>query len=714
MKEKTKIEKYISVSFCLLICIVLSLFIYSKKITKTLAEQTTNTLKEISMQNQLLIITKLKQVENNVQQLSTILSTESLENQSHMEEVLSNVEIDENNYMELRYKNKVIQKNDKGIKVLNNDSDSSTIEEGISISKGESSNQFLIQKKIKDTEATLLYYYNVNNFLTNPLFNEEGCNYLIEQDGFKITTSCGDSANSFDNIFNWMQQNSKKNKDSLQTLKEDIKNKKEGMLTFNDGQKKYMYYIPIDGKDWYLLTIVLAKEISKTYFQFIPTTLYFLFFVMCLFLLLLIYIALDNYHYRKKLYHILYVDPVTKGYSYEKFKIEYEKMKAKKALIIMDIENFKLLNKLYGYENSNTILMQISNILEKNLKEHGFCARQNDDRYIICLSYKNHKEIVTTITKIYEEIKNIKDYDFVLNSVFGIYKCQDESIQTAQTKAVIAWNNAKANKNFYVFYEENDVIQMIENKKLLDRLLEAVENKKLEIYFQPKYEMHTKKIAGSEALLRWREEDGKMISPQNFIPIAEQSGFITTIDSYVMDTVCKIIATLKKEGYNLGYVSINVSRKKLEEEGFISEYENILKAHGLSKKDIELEITEGAVLSEDKVVNNSIKELISRGFNILIDDFGTGYSSVSMLKNIKVKGIKIDRSFVIDESEKGKEILKYVISLAHKLDLETIAEGVEENSQYEYLKSLKCTYAQGYHFSKPLPLEEYKKKLQKK
>lgn len=453
-------------------------------------------------------------------------------------------------------------------------------------------------------------------------------------------------------------------------------------------------------------TTVTLKEIEMVFFPIV--------FLMGLLLLLLIYIAVDNYHYRKKLYNILYVDPVTKGYSYEKFKIEYEKIQNKKALIVMDIENFKLLNKLYGYEKSNHILMQISTILEKNLKDRGFSARQNDDRYMLCLPYKSHKEIILTITKIYEEIKNIKNYDFVLNTFFGIYECQEETIETAQTKAVIAWNNAKKNKNLYVFYEENDVIQMIENKKLLDRLLKAVENQKLEIYFQPKYEMHTKKIIGSEALLRWIDEEEKIISPQNFIPIAEQSGFITTIDSYVMEKVCKIIATLKKEGYNLGFVSINVSRKKLEEEGFISEYEGILNTYGLSKRDVELEITEGAVLSENKVVNNSIKKLISKDFSILIDDFGTGYSSVSMLKNIKVKGIKIDRSFVIDESEKGKEILKYVISLAHKLDLETIAEGVEESSQYEYLKSLKCDYAQGYYFSKPLPLKEYKKMLEKK
>ena len=140
-------------------------------------------------------------------------------------------------------------------------------------------------------------------------------------------------------------------------------------------------------------------------------------------------------------------------------------------------------------------------------------------------------------------------------------------------------------------------------------------------------------------------------------------------------------------------------------------YFSQLKKYKISKKEIELEITEGTILSENQLVHTAIEALIQRNFGILIDDFGTGYSSISMLKNLQMKGIKIDRAFVMDETKKGKEILKYVVTLAKGLNLETIAEGVEEESQYKYLKELGCDGIQGYYFSKPMPLKEYRELL---
>ena len=215
-------------------------------------------------------------------------------------------------------------------------------------------------------------------------------------------------------------------------------------------------------------------------------------------------------------------------------------------------------------------------------------------------------------------------------------------------------------------------------------------------------------MIGSEALLRLKDNNN-FISPAIFIPIAEETGFITTIDSYVFEKVCKIINEFKNKNIFIGPVSVNVSRKKIEQFNLVEEYEEIMKKYNISKEEIELEITEGTILSDNTIIQKVIKKIKKSKFKILVDDFGTGYSSISMLKSLDIDGIKIDRSFIIDETEKGKEILKYVIKLGKSLNLSLTAEGVETKEQLEYLKKLNCDIIQGYYFSKPLEIEQFKK-----
>ncbi len=449
---------------------------------------------------------------------------------------------------------------------------------------------------------------------------------------------------------------------------------------------------------------------------------FFIFFYMkqnenafkIVFLLSLFFVIGYFFYQEKKWYMKIYKDPITKGDSYAKFEDNYNKLKGLKALIVMDIGNFGLLNKYYGYEFCNELLNKIYIILENSVNKRGFCARKIDDRFFICFSYHQKKEIENLVNKIDSTLKKELNISLGISFTYGICECHNDSLIHAELKTVMAWKNAKKSSNdFYAFYEEDKINDLLKNKILLVKLENALNNDKLDIYFQAKYDVKNKKIIGSEALLRWKDENGNFISPQTFIPSAEETGFITKIDSYVLHKVCAIVSKLKEDGLNPGTVSINVSRNKLSEESVITEYAKTFEKYKLSKKEIELEITEGTVLSEDQKVHKAIQELIKENFSILIDDFGTGYSSISMLKNLRMKGIKIDRSFVIDETKKGKEILKYVVTLAKGLNLETIAEGVEKESQYKYLSELGCDGIQGYYFSKPMPLDEYKELLKR-
>ena len=298
----------------------------------------------------------------------------------------------------------------------------------------------------------------------------------------------------------------------------------------------------------------------------------------------------------------------------------------------------------------------------------------------------------------------------------GIYTFTklNESIDNLENKAIIAWKNIKNdNYTYYGLFDDKILNTMVDNKKILDKLINAMENDKLEIYYQPKYDTISRKIVGAEALLRFRDNNGHMISPGIFIPIAEESGFITVIDNYVFEKVCMDINKLKEKNIYTVPISINLSRKKLEEGNFVKNYLKIIKENKISVSDIEIEITEGTILADNKSIKHSVKELKRAGFNILVDDFGTGYSSISTLKDLDIDEIKVDRSFITDDSEKSKEIVKYVFNLATALKVKTTAEGVETKEQYNMLKKLNCNTIQGYYFSKVITLIELEMLLEK-
>ena len=252
---------------------------------------------------------------------------------------------------------------------------------------------------------------------------------------------------------------------------------------------------------------------------------------------------------------------------------------------------------------------------------------------------------------------------------------------------------------------------IIEKKNMTDSIYQALENKSFIPYFQPKFDAKTKKIVGAEALIRWQKEDGSFVSPAKFIPIVEEVMIIAEIDKYMFEAVCKQQYIWKTKGLKILPISVNLSRNKLYNANFIDEYMSILSKYKLEPKDIQFEITEGTLYTEEKIGEKIIMTLKNLGFDILIDDFGVGYSSISMIRDINATEMKIDKSFIDDTSEKGKALINYVIKIAKVIDMKTVAEGVETKEQYEFLLKHNCDIIQGYYFAKPMPAKEYEKFL---
>lgn len=726
MKNKKRIVKCLVILLLIfnVFMIVLNLYSYIPK--RELSDQVRASLSEIAYQNKMIVENNILQHKKTIKELAIVLSSkDTLINNSVLEIIKKMYEINDYKNIGIITPEKTIYMSFNGefitlekdfFKYLDDKEDLIILDNDIV------DNQYsiFIREQVisnKGEKGYLFFSYDLIPLLSKlsiPTFNGKGYTYIIDGNG-NIILNCSNKNNfsNFINIFDEMLKTDKNNLNVVNMLKKKIKNNEEGLINFLDGINKEMYYHSLDIRDWYILMIVPSLTNSLTQMAFLFTI-----GIMIMLLILFSIIMIINY---KKLYKLTYVDPITDGFSVTKFYNEIilrGNNHKKKALMALDINNFKLVNTLFGYEKSNKILKQITNIIDKECSKDGFSTREMADHYMIYYEYGNEEKLLHFIEKIYNDICNLKilNSDYVLVPSIGIYTFTklNESIDNLKNKAIIAWKNVKnENYTYYGIFNDKILNTMIENKRLLDKLIKAVENDKLEINYQPKYGCMSKKIVGAEALIRFIDNNGQMVAPNVFIPIAEESGFITIIDNYVFKKVFADINKLKERNIKMVPISINLSRKKLEERNFIKDFLKIIKENGISSNDIEIEITEGTILSNNKLIKNSVNKLKKLGFNILVDDFGTGYSSISTLKDLDIDEIKIDKSFINDNSEKGRKILEYVFNLAMAIKVKTTAEGVETKEQYDMLKKLNCNTIQGYYFSKVITLTELQTLLQK-
>lgn len=434
----------------------------------------------------------------------------------------------------------------------------------------------------------------------------------------------------------------------------------------------------------------------------------------------LLYVAISDIKKQRKLYEYAYIDPVTKkGNSYYFKKIGQERInkepKKYKYMIIFDINNFKLINKSYGYNAGDKILYSIAEKLEEIFGESGLISRYANDYFAIFFDYKGN--IFNIISKVVNKIEKLKidnvTYNFSIN--MGVYKVQDrdDNISAIMDKAIIAHSASKGNTyDRYHIYDESMEEMLEEEEKIEAKMYQALMAKEFKVYYQPKIFTNGEKLYGAEALVRW-EHEGTIISPSRFIPLFEKNKFILKLDVYVFEEVCKNMRKWKEELGVEPTISINISREHFMDEHFLEKYFMIISKYGVNTNKIDLEITESSAVEVGVDIVEIMNKIKKLGFLISIDDFGTGYSSLSMLQDMPIDIIKIDKSFVDRIGYKQKNMIDYIIKIAKELELTTIAEGVETKEQKDYLSKKGCDVIQGYYYSKPLQLEEFEEYLKK-
>ncbi|WP_283675470.1 EAL domain-containing protein [Butyricicoccus sp. Marseille-Q5471] len=383
-------------------------------------------------------------------------------------------------------------------------------------------------------------------------------------------------------------------------------------------------------------------------------------------------------------------------------------------VICCDIERFKLVNDLYGVQEGDALLRHLSGIVKAKVQGHGICCRMSGD--IFYLMIKRPKEYLAEEFSSHVEYTN--QYDMHLRSVikYGIYQIDDVRlpISIMCDRAYLAVESVKGKFDvYYAFYDESIRRKLLEEQFVLSNMESALKNGEFQVYYQPKYDLLSRTITSAEALVRWIHPEKGLIPPDRFIPIIEKNGFITQLDIFVWEEVCKTIRGWMDAGQPVVPISVNMSRADIYNPNIDQILIALVKKYRLSPQYLFLEITETAYMENVEQLTLSTHKLKKLGFIIEMDDFGSGYSSLNMLAELPIDILKLDIRFVQGDqlSNNRKSILSFIISLAKWLDLRIVAEGVETEDQVKLLTNLGCERAQGYYFSKPLPVDQFERLL---
>lgn len=404
----------------------------------------------------------------------------------------------------------------------------------------------------------------------------------------------------------------------------------------------------------------------------------------------------------------------------EKALSRYDKSKGRIALFFIDLDGFKLVNDTLGHELGDKILIQVANRLRQVIGKHDVLARHGGDEFLLML--ENVKEIEHTITVAKAILSNLSDVfhlddrDIYISASIGITMAPKDGTKPEELirKADMAMYHAKAQgKNNFEFFKESIADDSMRHLLLKSELNQAIQKKEFVLFYQPKFNLKTGKICGAEALIRWQKSDGRIAAPGEFIEVAEQSGLIIPISEWVFHQACEQLAQWLPNLDDDFVLSVNLSAKHFRKSKLVEFVLAALVHYQIPFHRFELEITESVVMENPENSIAKLSTLRNMGINLSIDDFGTGYSSFNYLKDLPINIIKIDRSFVmnIEESSKDLSLVESIVNIAHILDLKVVAEGIESAKSGDLLRDVQCDYAQGYHYDKPLPADDFAKYL---
>ena len=424
---------------------------------------------------------------------------------------------------------------------------------------------------------------------------------------------------------------------------------------------------------------------------------------------------------------LAYFDKLTGAYNRDYFQIKaaaaLRQGEDLYALMLIDLQNFKFINELFGFSEGNELLLYVKRVLEKHVRAGEVFFRDTADRFGALIAYEEYGELRKRIHQILDEVSA---YSFesgeqcYIACRCGVQLLDSDGVEHIDISqeinhALIALEEAKECEGNRVIYYNDWLYRKSKRRHVIETKMEsALENGQFHVCLQPKFALSTRQVAGAEALVRWKDVNGETVcSPEEFIPIMEQNGFIARLDRYVLREVCRIMDSWRKQGLEICPVSVNQSRRLLYQADYVASLRDILKEWEIPPGKVVLEITESVAMEDTELLKQVVDALHQEGFLISMDDFGSGYSSLNILKDIPVDELKLDRVFFekTDRQTRQNTVIRSVISLARNLRITTVAEGVESAEQEKFLCKIGCDMAQSFYFAGCMPVDQFTRLL---
>ena len=401
-------------------------------------------------------------------------------------------------------------------------------------------------------------------------------------------------------------------------------------------------------------------------------------------------------------------------------RLEHELQLAKRhseqvGILFLDLDMFKTVNDSMGHAKGDILLQQVANCIKQSIRSEDTVARLGGDEFVIIIgSLKNRHDaarVAENTLSLFSRPFNVAGQEIFIGASCGISVYPDDGLDqdVLLRNADSAMYQAKARgRNTYQFYTQALTEEASQRLTLETNLRQALDKGELSVFYQPQYSLKNETLIGVEALLRWNHSDLGLVSPGQFIPIAEETGLIVPIGEWVLKTACKQLKSWNEMGFNSVRVAVNLSSRQFASKGLEKLIASALTEADINPEDLDLELTESIIMHDEKHIVETLFKLHDMGVCLSVDDFGTGYSSLSYIQRFPLDTLKIDRSFVRDitSNSKDAEMIDSIIALGHSMNLKVLAEGVETIEQLQYLQSRGCDEAQGFYYSKAVTADE--------
>ena len=386
------------------------------------------------------------------------------------------------------------------------------------------------------------------------------------------------------------------------------------------------------------------------------------------------------------------------------------------ALMVIDIDDFKLVNDSFGHETGDKLIKAVGDLISKSMRRADTVARLGGDEFAIIIENIDGQDdaisIADNITTILEHNVRLDDQETFTSASVGIAMFPNDGIDagTLLKNADTAMFRAKEKgRRCFQFYKSEMSVNAMERLELENSIRMAIKNNELVVHYQPTIDIHNNEISGVEALLRWQHPEKGIITPDDFLQVAIDSGLIVTIGEWVIKTICHQLRVWKDAGMENQNIAINLSAKQFKGQDLVTVFKVAMEEHQIEASELTIEVTEKTLISSEGEIEDTLVKLHDMGMTITVDDFGIGFASLTNLKDLPIDVVKIDEKFIVGvpDNEQDVAVVTAIAGLTRGLKLKLLAEGIENERQLNMLKGLGCQYAHGFYWSKALPADQY-------